>query len=158
MELKISKRSTVNVRKEVKGSLIEWGTSLRPGPTFVWDKDESMRQATQVLLAKLFKGRVKNIRQYSERGQTLSLLTGEEVYFQDELIEVSSAGYIMAIRDIKGCNYKYKVHITDLKSGKIYNFTVKNGDIYHKDLGIGNQLEVIANFILTEPTRALIRH
>ena len=158
MELKISKRSTVNVRKEVKGSRIEWDTALRPGPKFIWDKDESMRQATQVLLAKLFKGRVKNIRKYSERSQTLSLLTGEQVQFQDELIEVSSAGYIMAIRDIKGCPYKYKVHITDLKSGKIYNFTVKNGDIYHKDLGIGNQLEVIANFILTEPTSALTRH
>ena len=154
MELKISKRSTLNVRKEVKGSRIEWDTALRPGPKFIWDKDESMRQATQVLLAKLFKGRVKNIRKYSERSQTLSFLTGEQVQFQDELIEVSSAGYIMAIRDIKGCPYKYKVHITDLKSGKIYNFTVKNGDIYYKELGIGNQLEVIANFILTEPTSA----
>lgn len=151
MDLKVKASSiTEKGLRVVTEQRVVMGTALKPDTHVEWQKEEAVTQYTTYLLAKIFKGRVKTVRNYTED----SFVTGgyqQNVYkFTEHTLEVGSVNYLLAVKNSPGCQYRFNIHITDLKTGKIYNFGIKNGDVYYKQQKVGNSPEAISKVVLAE--------
>lgn len=136
------------VVRVVSDQRVVMGTAYKPDTHIEWVKEDAVNQYTKALLAQLFKGRVKDIRQTTEE---VWVKGGKQpVKMAEHILEIGSIKYILTIKNCPQCLYKFKLNITSLKSGEIYAFTIKNGDVYYKQQTIGSQPEVISQLILAE--------